>query len=286
MALPALTAGSGLADREVMRDTRAWLVGIGMVLSVASPEAEAGPVAVRYTEGVTHGFLTLRSSAGDLLAEGDLLQVVRAEGVDSRLVFRFKDGSLHDETVVFTQSKVFTLVSYRLVQRGPSFPEEVEIAVDRERDGKGRYKAKSRRAGSEAETLTGEIDLPLDVYNGMFITMLKNLPKGAAETVHVLAFTPMPTLIQVELTPQGAETVLAGERRVPVTHYVLKPKLGLLRGAAAALFGKTPPDYHCWIVTADLPAFVAIDGPLYPGGPIWRFETASPRGPTFPAPRR
>jgi hypothetical protein len=276
---------------KVMRSARAWLgwllVGVGIVLTVvgASPDAEAGPVAVRYAEGVTHGFLTLRSTAGDLLAEGDLLQVVRPEGVDSRLVFRFKDGSLYDETVVFTQSKVFTMVSYRLVQRGPSFPEEVEIAVDRERE-KGRYKVKSRRAGREAETVTGELDLPPDVYNGMFIMMLKNLPKGAAETVHVLAFTPKPTLIQVELMPLGAETVSAGERRVPVTHYVLKPKLGLVRGAAAALFGKTPPDYHCWIVTADLPAFVAIDGPLYTGGPIWRFETTSPRGPERPAARR
>jgi hypothetical protein len=131
--------------------------------------------------------------------------------------------------------------------------------------------------------VTGEIELPPDTYNGMFIMILKNLAKGAAETVHVLAFTPKPTLVQVELTPQAAETVLAGERRVPVTHYVLKPKLGLLRGTVAALFGKTPPDYHGWIATADLPAFVAIDGPLYTGGPIWRFETVSPRGPARPA---
>lgn len=267
---------------------RGWRIGIGIVLSLAfaCPDALGGAVAVRYTEGLTHGFLTLRSAAGDLLAEGDLQQVVRPEGVESRLVFRFKDGSLYDETVVFTQSKVFTMMSYRLVQRGPSFPEAMEITATREGDGKGRYKVTSRRAGSEAETVTGELDLPPDVYNGMFMMMLKNLPKGAAETVHALAFTPKPTLIQLELTPQGGETVLAGDRRVPATHYVLKPKLGLLRGAAAALLGKTPPDYHCWIATGDLPAFVAIDGPLYTGGPIWRFETTSPRGPERPAARR
>lgn len=259
---------------------------LALVLSIAyaSPEALAGSVAVRYTEGLTHGFLTLRSTAGDLLAEGDLLQVVRPERADSRLVFRFKDGSLYDETVTFGQSKVFTLLSYRLVQRGPTFPEEMEISVDRERD-RGRYTVKSRRAGGEAETASGEMELPPDVYNGMFIMLLRNLPKGTAETVHVLAFMPKPTLVQVELTP-AADTVATGERRVPVTHFVLKPKLGLLRGAAAALFGKTPPDYHCWIATADLPAFVAIDGPLYTGGPIWRIETMSPRGPTHPAARR
>ena len=270
-----------------MRSGRAWigslLVAGALPFAAAAPRpSEAAPVAVRYAEGVTHGFLTLRSTAGDLLAEGDLLQAVRGERVESRLVFRFRDGSLHDETVTFSQSRTFTMLSYRLQQRGPTFPEEMEISVDRERD-QGRYTVKSRRAGGEAETATGEIELPPDVYNGLFITLLKNLPKGAGETVHVLAFTPKPMLIQVELTPQAAETVPAGDRRVPATHYVLKPKLGLLRGAAAALLGKTPPDYHCWIVTADLPAFVAIDGPLYTGGPIWRIETVSPRAPARPA---
>lgn len=45
---------------------------------------------------------------------------------------------------------------------------------------------------------------------------------------------------------------------------------------------KTPADDHCWIVTTGAPAFVAIDGPIYTGGPIWRIETVSPRGPARP----
>ncbi|MGH7397190.1 MAG: hypothetical protein ACRELW_06605 [Candidatus Rokuibacteriota bacterium] len=246
------------------------------VVLVASGAAEAGPVGVRYTEGVTHGLLELRSADGVVLAEGDLLQVVRDEGVESRLVFRFRDGSLHDETVVFSQQRVFALRRYRLEQRGPSFPAVVQLSVER---ATGRYQVSSRRDGGEAETASGEVELPPDVYNGMLIVLLRNLPKGAAETVHVLAFTPKPAMIQIEMTPLGEETVRAGDRGVPATHYVLKPKLGLLRGAAAALLGKTPPDYHAWIVTAGAPAFVAIDGPLYNSGPIWRIETVSPRGP-------
>ena len=267
-------------------DVRAWLrrfvLAIGLFLVCGVPPAEAGAVAVRYLEGVTHGFLTLRSTAGDLLADGDLLQVVRGERVESRLVFRFRDGSLYDETVVFSQSKVFTMLSYRLQQRGPSFPEEMEISLERDRE-KGRYQVKSQRHGGEPETVTGETELPPDTYNGMMIMLLKNLPRGAAETVHVLAFTPKPPLVQLEMTPIGEEPVPAGERRVSATHYVLKPKLGLLRGAAAALLGKTPADYHCWIVAAELPAFAGIDGPLYTGGPIWRIETVSPRLPARPA---
>src|SRR6185295_16121805 len=179
--------GSALALSPVMRRQRlVRLLGDIFVVSSlaatlltwgASP-ASAAPVTVRYLEGVTHGFLVLRSSSGETLAEGDLLQVVRPEGVDSRLVFRFRDGSLYDETVVFTQNKIFTLLRYRLQQRGPSFPEEMEISVERAGD-QGRYQVKSRRAGGEADTATGEIEMPPDTYNGMFILLLKNLPKGA-----------------------------------------------------------------------------------------------------------
>ena len=258
-------------------------LGAIALIATGSPAALAAPIAVRYLEGVTHGFLVLRGPGGEILAEGDLLQVARPEGVDSRLVFRFRDGSLYDETVVFTQEKVFTLQRYHLVQRGPTFPEELEVAFDRKG---GRYQVRARRGGGEAETATGEAELPPDLYNGMMIMLLRNLGKGAAETVHVLAFTPKPTLVQLEMAPVGEETVLAGDRRLQATHYVLTPKLGLLRGAAAAVLGKTPPDYHSWIVTAGAPAFVAIDGPLYTGGPIWRIETASPRGPARPAAAR
>jgi hypothetical protein len=257
--------------------------GAATLLGAGTAPATAAPIAVRHLEGVTHGFLVLRGPGGEALAEGDLLQVVRPEGVDSRLVFHFRDGSLYDETVVFTQQKVFTLRRYRLVQRGPAFPEEFEIAVEREG---GRYQVRSRREGGEPDTVSGEVELPPDVYNGMMIMLLRNLGKGAAETVHVIAFTPRPTLVQLELAPVGEEPVLAGDRRLQATHYVMTPKLGLLRGAAAALLGKTPADYHCWVVTAGVPAFVAIDGPLYTGGPIWRIETVSPRGPARPATAR
>jgi len=51
--------------------------------------------------------------------------------VESRLVFRFKDGSLYDERVTFSQKDVFTLLSYHIVQQGPSFPEALDGRVDR-----------------------------------------------------------------------------------------------------------------------------------------------------------
>src|SRR5512143_1116952 len=81
----------------------------------------AESVAVRHTEGVVRGFLVLRTLQGDSLADGDLIQVARGDRVTSQLLFRFKDGSVHDETAVYTQRRSFQLLRYHLVQKGPAF---------------------------------------------------------------------------------------------------------------------------------------------------------------------
>src|SRR5262245_28509543 len=88
------------------------------------------PVGVRHSEGLVHGFLTLKTLDGTLLADGDLLQSARGSRVTSRLVFHFKDGSLHDETAVFSQRQQFRLLSDHLVQKGPSFPHPVDMKID------------------------------------------------------------------------------------------------------------------------------------------------------------
>ena len=64
------------------------------------------------------------------------------------------------------------------------------------------------------------------------------------------------------------------------THYVLKVNIGGLAGLIAPLVGKQPPDSHVWIFGGDTPAFVKAEQALYPGGPVWRIELASPTWPT------
>ncbi len=237
----------------------------------------AAPIPVRFPEGVTHGFLVLRTVDGVFIASGDLLQAGRGGKVESRMVFRFKDGSVFDETVVFTQQRVFAMQSYHLVQRGPAFPEDTEISLQRA-SGKYRVKTKAREDGRE-EVLDGKLDLPPDVYNGMVLTVAKNLPKGVSETVHIVAFTPKPLLIKLKLAPVGENKVLVGELAKTATHYVFEPQPGMWLTLFATLLGRMPPDYHVWVVTDEVPAFVRFDGPLYTTGPVWRIELTSPRWP-------
>ena len=255
--------------------TALGLLVLVTVLSGPRPLA-AAPVPVRFVEGATHGFLVLRTVNGVLIASGDLLQVDRGGKVESRMVFHFKDGSVFDETVVFTQQRVFAIQTYHLVQRGPVFTEDTEISL--ERTGKYSVKTKSHKDGRE-EVLNGTLELPPDVCNGIVLTVAKNLPKGTSETVHIVAFTPAPRLIQLELVPAGEHKVLVGELAKTAIHFVLKPRLGTWLKFFATVLGRVPPDYHAWIIIDEVPAFVRFEGPLYTTGPVWRIELTSPHWP-------
>jgi len=272
------SVGAHSSCSTVMSFTRAATLGLLVLVTVllGPRPIAAAPVLVRFVEGATHGFLVLRTVDGVLIASGDLLQVGRGGGVESRMLFHFKDGSLFDETVVFTQQHVFTMQSYRLVQRGPVFAEDTEISL--ERTGKYLVKTKARKDGRE-EVLDGSLELPPDVYNGMVLNVAKNLPKGASETVHIVAFTPMPRLIQLELAPRGEHKVLIGELTKTAIQYVFKPQLGIWLSLFATVLGGMPPDYRAWIITDEVPAFARFEGPLYTTGPVWRIELTSPRWP-------
>ena len=233
----------------------------------------AAPVAVRFPEGSLHGFLAVRALDGETLGYGEQFQSFRDGGIEARLILRLNDGSVHDETVVFTQQKVFMVRSYRLVQRGPSFPKPLDGSVDRASQ---QFKVKYRDENETEKLAEGRLELPPDLYNGMQSIVLKNLQKGASETINLVAFTPEPKIVEIKLTPGGTDSFYLGKTEKKATDYLLKPQLGLV-GVLAAVIGKKPPDYHYWILDGDAPAFLAFEGPLYLDGPIRRVELASPR---------
>jgi hypothetical protein len=234
---------------------------------VACPSVEAQPVLVRFTEGVARGFLTLRSTNGDKLADGELVQIPQPHGLEGHLSFRFADGSLYDETVLYSQRRVFTLLRYRLIQRGPSFPLNLDASFDRKT---AQYKIRYGNGTGREETLYGKLELPSDVYNGMIATLLKNLRRGANESVHLVAFTPKPRLVKLHLTPVGEEAVRVGDASVKATRYQAKTDLEGSVGFLASLMKKELPVLRYWIVPGKAPAFVKFEGPFFMEGPVWR----------------
>ena len=87
-----------------------------LLLAVASLTLHADPIPVHAPQGTLHGFLVLRSREGKILANGDLVQTLRNGVVTVRLTFHFRDGSLDDETAVFSQATNFKLISDHHIQ--------------------------------------------------------------------------------------------------------------------------------------------------------------------------
>lgn len=234
---------------------------------------------MRYSEGAVHGFLALRNMEGKLLASGDLTQIVRGARVISHLVFRFRDGSLDDETAVFTDRGCFRLISDRHIQKGPQFPKPMDVTINA---ASGRVTVHYKDNG-EDKVETERMDLPPDLANGAILDILKNIPQDAPETkLSWVAATPKPRLVKLSITPHpGEKFLIAGQPR-KATRVEIKVEIGGLAGLIAPLIGKEPADTNVWISAGDVPTFVKSEGTQFLGGPLWRIEMTSPVWPQSP----
>jgi len=247
-----------------------FLLGCLLLQSTTSP---AETVAVRYREGVAHGFLVLRTQDGKSIADGESTQITQGNRVTTRVRFRFKDGSLYEQTTIFSQHDTFRLLSDRVLQKGPTFNRSMETVIDAT---SGLVTVRYTEDGKE-KVLTERLKLPPDVANGILFTLLKNVPRDAPKaTVSYVAATPKPRVVHLEVTSRGRELFTIGSYRHKAIHYVVKVKIGGIAGVVAPLVGKPPPDIQVWVLGDDVPAFIRSDGPLYGDGPIWRMELAIP----------
>lgn len=245
------------------------------ILSAVS--VSASPVSVRYKEGALHGFIVLSTLDGTPIAEGDLTQVPQGNRITSHLVFRFKDGSLQEETTIFSQRNYFRLISYHQVQKGPAFPHPTEVTIV---PATGQVTVQYRDDDGKEKTDSQRLKLPPELANGLLFVMLKNLPANASSTeLSMVVATPKPRLIKLAISSAGTDPFsLAGAAR-EAQNYVIKIEMGGVTGLVAPLVGKQPPDSHVWMVGGEAPTVVKSEGIAYPGGPIWRVELAAPLWP-------
>ena len=244
----------------------------------------AQTVVVRHSEGLVHGFLILRTLDGTPLADGDLVQTSLGERVTTRLAFHFKDGSIHEETAVYSQRQRFRLITDHLVQKGPTFPRPLDMSID---GSSGLVTVRYADDGKQ-KVERERIEVPPDLANGLILTILKNLRTGAPpRDVSFVAATPKPWLVKLRISAAGEESFSTGGTTRKAMHYVLKVDIGGISSVLAPLLGKQPPDSHVWILGGEAPAFVKSEQPLYLGGPLWRIELVSPVWPlTVPAVRK
>lgn len=246
---------------------------VSSILLLPSRAVLADQVPVRHVEGTLHGFLIIRGENGKELAAGDLIQTVEGDRLTSDLVFHFKDGSIDDETAVFSQHGNFRLLSDHHLQKGPSFPHPLDLSIDVPA---GKVTVHFTDGGKE-KTDSQHLDLPPDLANGLVYILLRNISPDAPETkVSYLATTPKPRIVKLSIKPQGKERFRVGGVPRTAVRFDIKPEIGGIAGVIAPLVGKQPKDIYIWVLGGKAPAFVRMRGPLYQGGPVWTIELTSP----------
>jgi len=257
------------------------LTSLGMVAVMVSglvPRAQADTMPVRYIQGSFHGFLELRAESGAVVASGDSEQFVRGDRITAKTVFHFKDGSIDDETTVYTQHKTFHLISDRHVQKGPSFPHPMDVMID---TGSGMVTARTWDKDGKEEVKTDHLTLPADLANGLIPVVVENMkPTETERTVEMVVMTPKPRVVKLVVSnvAENKYSLLGVERKA--THYQIKIELGGVLGVIAPLVGKAPPDIQVWVIPGEATTFAREQGPLYAEGPMMTIQLASPEWPS------
>jgi len=251
------------------------LSSLHVAVLVLATLAAAEPVPVRHVEGVTFGFLVLKDLHGEILAHGELKQVVTPDDpvVMSDLQFRFRDGSFYREITKFTQKGVFRLVSDQVIEKGPAFKHDSETWVDA---ATGNVTAKITANGKE-KTVTKHLDIPNDAANGLLFILAKNLNPSASQTVvSMVAASDKPRVVELQIVPAQEKTVHEGPLDYKAQHYVVHIKITGAAGVVAPLLGKKPSDLQLWTLKSEAPTFIEFEGQLGEDTPVWRIELAAP----------
>ncbi len=252
---------------------RFWFL-IATLVCAWRPSAQSESIPVRHAQGTLHGFLELRAEDGSMVATGDIIQVVHGYRVTVQTLFSFKDGSVDDETTVYSQRRTFQLITDHHVQKGPSFPHPMDVMIDAK---SGKVTVRSTGKDGKEEVKTNHANLPPDLANGMVPLVVENTGSDAAQTtVSMLVATPNLRVVKLVFSNRGEENFSLGGSPRKANHFEIKIELGGIAGVVAPLIGKEPPNIQIWTVGGQAPTFIREQGPIYPDGPMMTIQLASP----------
>src|SRR5205814_6285153 len=155
-------------------------------------------------------------------------QDAHGDHVSNHLIFRFKDGSIYEDTTVFSQRGTFRLLSDHLILKGPSFKQPMDTLIDAST---GQVKVRYTDDRGREKVIAQRMELPPDIANGLLFTLMKDVnPSVPRTTVSMVATTPKPRLVKLAILPQGQEPFTIGSFRHEAMHYVVIVEIGGVSG--------------------------------------------------------
>jgi hypothetical protein len=244
---------------------------------IAGTQLPAQTITPHHIEGRMRGFVTIRTADGKQVGYGSMTQFVKGDRVTYRMTYHFRDGSLDDETAVFSQQKSFTLISDHHIQRGPLFSHPIDLTTD----AAGDITKRSVDSDGKPKVETSHIDLPPGTaVIGMMATLMANLDPGT-QPLKIPAIIPAqkPRLVHFAITPEEHGTFRVAGSRQTADVFRIKIELGGVAGVVAPIIDKQPPDTLLWVLEGDSPLAIRSVGQISEGGPILDIQMA---GATFP----
>ena len=220
-----------------------------------------------------HAMLLIYDENGKVVGVADDINVARGKTWKSTVTMHFRDGSVDQETTVYTQNADLHLISDHHVQKGPSFPQGMDMTVDAASGNVVWHEFKDGRD----EIKTDHMDLPADLANGLIPLVVQNLPRGTEEIkVSFVAGMPKPRLIKLVISRDGQNAFTIGGEHRKADSFKIHFELGGITGIVAPIIGKEPADIHIWALSGEAPTFIRMHGELYNGGPKYDVELAGP----------
>jgi len=248
----------------------AALVATAVLGSSCSMQGQG--LKLRYITAYEHGFIILRDTAGAILASGELTQVPYTHRIALHVVLHFRDGSIDDETTLYSQGETIRLISDRHIQTGKSFPHPSDVMIDVPRQ----QVSVRDLSKSKDEAKTEHMDLPPDLSNGLLAPLIENMQADTPIEVSYVALAPKPRMVKLAIAKGGDDHFTVGGRSYKAAKYDVKVHIGGVAGVVAPMIGKQPPDTYVWVTESSVPAVVRLDSALYTDGPIWSVQFASP----------
>lgn len=230
-------------------------------------------IEARCKQGSVHGVLSLKSTDGRVIAVGDQIEIAHGDLVRSRLLFRFRDGSIDDETTVMRQGSTLQLISDHHVQKGPSFPKPLDISV---KTSSGEVTWKVEKDGKE-EIKTEHLDLPPDLVNGFVSLAVENFPQRASEMkVSYLSLDSKPRIVTLSIKQDGEQDFEIAETHRKAKRFNIHIELGGVAAVVAPAIGKQPTDIKIYTMDGEVATFLKMEGALYLQGPTWIMVPTAP----------
>jgi hypothetical protein len=226
--------------------------------------------------GSSHGFVVLKDASGKLIAVGDEINITKGSTVRSRLIIRFRDGSIDDERTLFTQGKTLQLITDHHIQKGPSYKEPLDEEIN-VRAGTVTY---HEYKDGKDDVKTDHMDLPPDLANGLISEVLENFPRNGSEMKVSYIAGSRPRVVHLSIKPEVEAPFYIGGIRHPARRFNIHIEIGGVAGVIAPVIGKQPSDIKMWVMDGEVPTFLKMQGALYDQGPIWTTELASPTWPS------